>query len=110
MKYVEILIWVMTIMGIIFVIYGYKIYREENGPFLLLFGLCFAITGLTNIALFWHANEANEANEKMQMVKESPEEYSFYLDGEDVEYDKIDLDQYKITYDLESKKVFLTRK
>jgi len=51
-----------------------------------------------------------EAKAEMEFIETNAEEFSFYLDGVEVEYDNISLEQYDMDYDLDSKKVFLTKK
>lgn len=98
--------WIALVMGVVLLIVGIKMWRDEDNLLFILMGLLFITPGFTSLLMIHYEKE----NGIMETVMESPEEYSFYLDGEDVDYDKIDLDQYKITYDLENKKVFLSRK
>jgi len=47
---------------------------------------------------------------RIEFIETNAEEFSFYLDGVEVEYDNTSLEQYDIDYDLDSKKVFLTKR
>ena len=50
------------------------------------------------------------ASDKMAKIEENHNEITFYLDGEEVEYENIDLSLYQYTFDEEENKVFLTKK
>lgn len=43
-------------------------------------------------------------------IQENADDWIFFLDGEEVVYDNIDINQYNISCDEEKHKVFLTRK
>ena len=54
-----------------------------------------------------HMNFSRE--KEIQEIKNNAEKITFYIDGVKINYDNIDLNQYKISYDKELKKVFLTK-
>lgn len=54
---------------------------------------------------------ASEISEEILCeIEENADDYTFYLDGEEVSYDAIDIRQYSISVTEEENKVFLTKK
>ena len=50
------------------------------------------------------------AVEREKTIENNHNEITFYLDGEEVEYENIDLSLYQYTFNEEENKVFLTKK
>lgn len=62
--------------------------------------------------LFMLAKEIITENKQLleiNKIEENHEKLTFYLDGKEVDFDKIDINLYQISYDMESGKVFLTK-
>lgn len=98
--------WMVLVMGVVLFIVGFTMWWKQEEPFLLFWSLLFIVPGFTSLLMCHYKNDIGN----METVMKSPQEYSFYLDGEDVDYEEIDLEQYDISYDLKDKKVFLTKK
>lgn len=85
------------------------------------YGFILLITGVYVLFVFSLSLYSSRISEEMgrleveheEMVKEIEENatnLTFYLDGEEVLFDNIDIRQYQISYDTTSNKVFLTQK
>lgn len=54
-----------------------------------------------------HGNDNDKTREE---IRENANNLSFYIDGNNVKYENIDLNQYDISYDKENKRAYLTSK
>ena len=66
-----------------------------------LIGIVSALVLLGAVIRIW------EDNSNQQKIIDNHSEYTWYLDGREVDYDKINLNQYEITYDLDKNEVYL---
>ncbi len=61
--------------------------------------------------LFLHITAKNYLETRNNSIQEAIENnYTFYLDGNEINVENIDINQYQITIDNEKEKVFLTHK
>lgn len=93
---------------------GYKLnadasQRVEGWRFTILctFAICCCV-------FFFFAKGAlaksNETELTVKAIQENADDWTFFLDGEEVVYENIDINQYNISWNEESHKVFLTKK
>jgi len=51
-----------------------------------------------------------EVQKTVSEIKENTKDWTYFLDGQEVSFENIDLDQYNISYDKGKNKVFLSKK
>lgn len=68
---------------------------------LCLTGIASALALLGALIQYWK-DDANQ-----QKIIDNHSEYTWYIDGKEVNYDKINLNQYEMTYDLDKNEVYL---
>lgn len=112
-----ILIIVIFSFSIIFFINGkrYQMEHYKNN------GFRFLVTGVLALLVFsssLHSSRISkemdrlevEYEEMIKKIEENAANLTFYLDGEEVLFDNIDIRQYQVSYDTTSNKVFLAQK
>lgn len=73
---------------------------------------CCIILGGFIIALCISINIASSMKNQLvkSQIEATPYEYTFYIDGTEIDYNKIDIEQYDMSYNMEKHEVYLTRK
>lgn len=72
--------------------------------------LCLIAIGVIFCVAIWCDIFNKEEKSVREEIEENANILEFYIDGNNVKYEYIDLDQYDISYDKESKRVYLTSK
>lgn len=103
---------VVCIGGISLVIgkINYDVPVEIVGIKILFAGFfCFCIF-LLSIPASKISDGMKEHEAMISTIEENADDWTFYLDGEEVSFDNINIRQYQVSYEVETRKVFLTKK
>ena len=104
---------VVMLAGSIVFIKGKKQFdakQRDSGFLYVFFSFLLAVLAYFSIPMTQTLDKVSEHEEMINEIEENADDWVFYLDGEEVSFDTVDIRQYRVSYDMETHKVFLTNK
>lgn len=81
-----------------------------NGTAVILISILFFLQAFAAYKDSEIQKQRKEKELVIENVTENADEYTFFLDGVEINFENIDINMYDVSFNEETKKVFLTRK